>query len=92
MSCDEVIVTSREHNLGIMLDERKGMAIEVPEHGVAAPTAKDPDLVRINASKEEGHGAARSEGPGCNIFRIDPSIARYCECGCMQETGDHGAG
>ena len=59
----------------------------------SVPTAVKTRPFMVAFSMVAPHqGGTRSEGPGRGIFRIDPSIARDCECGCAQETGDHGAG
>ena len=55
------VMVPREHNARIMLDERDGMTVQIPKHGIAAPVAQDADFVRINPVKEEGHCTAGME-------------------------------
>ena len=85
-------MTAREHDCGVILDEWECMTKKVTEHGVTAPAAKDPDFVRVNAAKKQGHGTAGTEGPRRNILRVDPGMAGDRERGGAKETGDHRTG
>ena len=75
-SGDQAVVSSMEHDLGVVLDEWKGMGIEVAEHGVTLPAAEDPDLVRIDAPKKKGHGTTRAKGPCGDVVGVNASITR----------------
>ena len=49
------------HEAGVVLDEGIGVGVEVAEHGVAIPAAKDVDMVGVQLGQEESHGSAGSE-------------------------------
>ena len=88
----QAVVSAMEHDPGVMLDEWKYMGIEVLEHGINLPAAKDPDLVRVNAAKEEGHGTTRAKGPGGEVVWVNASITWNGQCSGTQETGYHRTG
>ena len=52
MARDESVVTTGEHDVGVVLNEWEGVPMEISEHGVAAPTADDANFVRVNATEE----------------------------------------
>ena len=43
------------------------MDVEVPEHFVGAPTAKEPDAVGVDVRAEKGHGASGAKGASGDI-------------------------
>ncbi len=49
-----------KHLLGECLSG--GLDSEVPKHGIRLPTSKELDVIGVNASAEEGGGAAWSKG------------------------------
>ena len=50
------VVAAVEHYARVISDEGQ-MAMQISEHGATVPTANNTDGVRIDTSKEEGHGA-----------------------------------
>jgi len=89
---DQGVVTAVEHDTGVILDEWKGVSVEITEHGVATPTTYDANFIRIHASKQEGHGAASAEGASGNVGRVDTGMARDGEGSRSKEARDHGGG
>ena len=57
------------------------MAVEVAEHGVTTPSADNADVIGVNTAKQQGHGATRTKGTGCNIGRIDTGMTGNGERG-----------
>ena len=70
----QAVVSAMEHDPGVILDEWKGIGIEVLEHGITLPAAEDLDLVRVNAAEEEGHGTTRAKGLGGKVVWVNASI------------------
>ena len=89
MASYQSIVASTKHNGGVVLDKRKGMSMEVAEHGVAFPSTDDVDFVGIDTAKEQSHGTAGAEGASCNIIWVNPRMARDGEGGSTQERRNH---
>ena len=52
------VVTSMKHQAGVARDERKGMGVEVAEHGVTLPATQDANAICVHSTEEEGHGTA----------------------------------
>ena len=67
----EGVVTVVQHALGVVVGQGGGLDAEVAEHGVGFPTAEQLDGVRVNASAEEGSGAAGPEGAGADEVGVD---------------------
>jgi len=89
---DQGVVTAMEHDTGVILDEWKGVSMEIMEHGIATPATYDANFIRIHASKQQGHGAASTEGSSCNVGRVNTGMSRDSE-GCRpKEARDHGGG
>ena len=85
---DQGVVTALEHDTGVILDEWKGVSMEVTEHGVAAPAADDANFIRIHASQQEGR-ATSAERPCCNVCRINAGMPRNSEGSSPKEAHDH---
>ena len=92
MASDESIVTPSEHDPGIILDEREGVSVEIPKHGVAAPASNDSNFVGVNSPEEQSHGAAGPKGASGDFIGVDASVARNGEGGRSEEGRDHCAG
>ena len=56
-----------EHNSAEVLDEGKGLGMQVAKHGIRAPAAHQPDGDGVDAAAEEGHGATGTEAAGIDI-------------------------
>ena len=50
-----------EHELGKVVDNGGCLDLQVAEHGVREPTAKELDGVAVDASAEESSGTARTQ-------------------------------
>ena len=61
MSGHEAVVATRRHDSGIVLYKRECVDIQVVEHGVAAPTTEDTNLIGVDATKQEGHCTTGAE-------------------------------
>ena len=53
----EGIVYTMEHNFGIIIDKDNCVFLQVAEYSIAFPASKDADVIRVNVTKEQGHGA-----------------------------------
>ena len=89
---DEVVVAPGEHYAGVPADEWFGMGMEVAEHRVAFPASYDADFIGVEASKEECHSAACTEGTGGDFGGIDSGMAWDRKGGNTEDAGDHGRG
>ena len=63
-----------EHCGGEMMNERKGLGMEVCEHGVGAPAADQSDDALVAAAAQERHGAAGAEAASVDIGGGKPKM------------------
>ena len=86
---NEVVVAAMEHDTRVVPNEGKGVTMQVSEHRVAAPATDYADGVRVNATEEKGHGPTGTEGPSCNIGRVDACMAWDGQGSTAEETCNH---
>ena len=63
-----------QHGGGEVADERKSLGVEVPEHGVGAPSTDKLEHVLVDATAEEGHGAAHAQAAGSDFVRRNVKV------------------
>ena len=64
------VVTALQHSGRKMTHQGLGLDVEVPEHLVRLPTAKQADAICIHVGAKEGHSASCSEGASGDILRL----------------------
>ena len=79
MASDESVVTPSKYDMGVVLDERKCMSMEISKHGVTAPASNDSNFIGVNATEEQSHGSAGPKGSSGNVVRVEASVARNGE-------------
>ena len=65
-------MAAMEHNFGIILDEWKGMGVEVSKHASLLQRLR----IQIDAAEKKGHGATGAKGLGGNVVWVNASITR----------------
>ena len=60
-----------EHLACKVFEDRLGFHVEAAEHGGAFPTAKELDVVAVDASAEESHCATGAGGASGEVGRVD---------------------
>ena len=84
MPSDQGVVATGEHDGRVILNEGKSMTVEVSEHGIASPSAKDADAIGVYAAKEKSYGATGAKGVGSNVLRVNTTVTRDTEDNCMK--------
>ena len=80
-----------KHGGGEVMNERKGLGVEIGEHGVRAPAADQTDDALVAAAAQERHGATGAEAACGNISRCKAKM-RELASGGLQELGYMSAG
>ena len=63
-----------EHGWGQRRDDGNGLSVQVPEHGVGAPTSNEADDVGIDLSAEHGHCAPGPETASRDVGRAEVQV------------------
>ena len=85
----KAVVAARKHDSGVVVNERKGMSMEIAEHDISLPATDDTNFLWIGATKKERQCAAGSKRASGNILLINVHMPWYGE-GChAEETCDH---
>ena len=77
-----------EHEAGVVRVVRGGGDPEVAEHGIGLPAAQEVDVVGVDASTEEGGGAAGAEAARADPVRINARGILEFGCGVSKSIGD----
>lgn len=75
------------HGRGEVSHERESLGMEVPEEGVAFPTAHQANDISVNASAKKGHGPTTTQTAGFQTGRGDSKFGKGQE-GVAEGGGD----
>jgi len=84
----EGVVTGREHSACKVAHDGLCLEVEIPQHGVALPTAQQLDGVAIHVGVKKRHGATRSEGAGAHVGREIAKRGAVEDGGCPEGGSD----
>ena len=86
------IISVIHHDIGKILHERARGGVQIHHHCIRAPPAEQLDLVVIDITEEERHGAAGSHGAGRNVFGAEAQLVADVLGGETKGGGDLDAG
>ena len=86
----KAVVAAREHDLGFVEKDRKGMSMDTEEQGIALPVTNNKIFIWIDVNKKERHCAAVLKRASGDILWINTGMPWYGE-GCRaEETCEYG--
>ena len=65
-----------EHGWSQGRDERKGLRMQIAEHGVRTPAPDEANNVRVDAAAEHGHSTACTKAPPGDVGRAEMQVGQ----------------